>query len=119
MINHTVVYAMACLMYLSGRRGRNVQLAEIAAAQGIPQAYCQKVLAALARAGILQSFRGQGYCLERDAKEISLRQVMEALSAVTHPRLEKEEGGLAGLTERLGETLAARLEGVLVSDFVA
>ena len=118
MINHSVVYAMACLMYLARRRGQVIPLSEIAAGQGLPTPYCQKLLGALAKAGLISSSRGHGYSLSRDPKDVNLRQVMEALSSVTHPHAKKEQDGFTALTETIDRKLSVQMEGVHVSDFI-
>ncbi|HLF09078.1 MAG TPA: Rrf2 family transcriptional regulator, partial [Dehalococcoidia bacterium] len=105
----TAEVGLACLAHLSRRRGRFIQLSEIAAHAEVPEAYGQKVLAALVHAGLVESSRGKGYCLDRDARDINLRQVLDALSARNHPRLEMEGREFAGIERRLADALAARL----------
>ncbi|RLT28076.1 MAG: Rrf2 family transcriptional regulator [Chloroflexi bacterium] len=73
-----------------------VQRAEIARRQHVPEAYLDHLLAQLRRAGLIRSTRGPsgGHELARDAKEITLLQVLETLegSLAPLPCLEDHDG---------------------------
>ena len=79
MINQTMGYAIRCLMELAKRDGKYVEVREVARAQGIPECYCQKVLYALAKGGIVSSWKGRGFSLERPVGSINVVEVMEAV----------------------------------------
>jgi Rrf2 family iron-sulfur cluster assembly transcriptional regulator len=75
-------YAIRGMLYLARQpRGRKVMTSEVARAADVPESFLAKVLQVLARAGIVESFRGTGggFALIRPAGEISLRQVIEAV----------------------------------------
>jgi Rrf2 family protein len=61
--------------------GERLQVAEIAARQGIPERYLEQMMASLRRAGLLRSSRGPrgGYQLARPAASIDLAEVLECL----------------------------------------
>jgi len=57
-----------------------VQVCEIALAQEIPQAYCQKILLLLSRAGLVESIKGRGFTLVKPVESITTLEVVKALS---------------------------------------
>ena len=64
-----------------GRRARPVSLAEIAASQMLSLAYLEQLFGPMRRAGLVASARGPGggYRLTREASEITIAQVVEAV----------------------------------------
>ncbi|MEN8148790.1 MAG: Rrf2 family transcriptional regulator [Planctomycetota bacterium] len=73
-------YAIHGLAYLAYKGGDTVTyLSEIAEFFSIPSSYLAKVFQALARGGLVASYRGAkgGYALSRPGNEITLRQVIE------------------------------------------
>jgi len=64
-----------------------VPLAEIAAADGLPLAYLEHLVARLRKAGLVDSRRGSrgGYMLARDAEQITMAEVVEALEGSIAP----------------------------------
>jgi Rrf2 family protein len=64
-----------------------IPLAEIAAADGLPLAYLEHLVARLRKAGLVDSRRGSrgGYLLARAASEISMAEVVEALEGSIAP----------------------------------
>ncbi len=73
-------YAIHGMGYLATKDpGEVTFLSEISEYIGIPSSYMAKVFQALARAGLVRSFRGAkgGYALARPATEITLREVIE------------------------------------------
>jgi Rrf2 family transcriptional regulator, cysteine metabolism repressor len=64
-----------------------IPLAEIAAADGLPLAYLEHLVARLRKAGLVDSRRGSrgGYLLARAAREISMAEVVEALEGSIAP----------------------------------
>jgi len=49
------------------------------AVAGLPSPYLAKIMQALARGGVLDSFRGRGYALPRPPEEVFLRDVIRAI----------------------------------------
>ena len=89
---HSLIYMAAGRPSTSGRASRSRRLAaggqpgpflvgDIARAIGAPESYLRKVLQQLARGGLLGSHRGVrgGFSLAREARLISLRDVVEAV----------------------------------------
>src|SRR5271170_5869657 len=75
-------YGVRVMVELARRAGGDpVPLAEIAAHDGLPLAYLEHLVARLRKAGLVDSRRGSrgGYMLARDAHEISMAEVVEAL----------------------------------------
>jgi Rrf2 family protein len=71
------------------RRGGDqpVPLAEIADHEGLPLAYLEHVVARLRRADLVESRRGArgGYLLARDADQITMAEIVEALEGTIAP----------------------------------
>lgn len=75
-------YAIRGMLFLARQpRGRKVMTSEVARAADVPESFLAKVLQVLARAGIVESFRGTGggFALIRPAGEITLRRIVEAV----------------------------------------
>lgn len=128
----TVAYALACIAELAKRMGEFVQVSEIAQAQNIPAAYCQKILLALSRAGIVMSVKGQGFSLILPPESLTTLRVLQAVQEDTRvttslaphpdplPRAEREiweEENEAVRT--ISHTLSAKLNSTLASLTVA
>jgi Rrf2 family protein len=78
----STTHALRALAHLASRPGGEVVLGrELAREVGIPAPYLAKVLATLARAGVLTASRGArgGYRLARPPEEIALIEVVEPL----------------------------------------
>lgn len=75
-------FGLRCALTLA-RAGRHASLTlgQVAEAEGLTSAYAGKLLRLLVQAGLVESTRGRsgGYCLTRDAAEITLREVVEPL----------------------------------------
>lgn len=89
MLSQRTRYAIRALLHLSDRYGKGpVQLAEIAAAQNIPAKFLTVILSEMARAGLVDTQRGEdgGYWLARRPSEISygdvIRQTRGSLALV-------------------------------------
>jgi len=81
-------YGVRVMVELARRAGEApVPLAEIAEADGLPLAYLEHLVARLRKAGLVDSRRGSrgGYMLARDAHEISMAEVVEALEGSIAP----------------------------------
>lgn len=74
-------YAIRCVYYLAGKAGEVTMVGEIARKMDTPKSFLAKILQKLARANIVQSFRGVkgGFQLARKPKEINLLEVIEAI----------------------------------------
>lgn len=92
-------YGLLALMELAGVQasGERLQVAEIAARQGIPERYLEQMMASLRRAGLLRSSRGPrgGYQLARPAATITLAEVLDCLEGDTAPATITEGGSSA------------------------
>jgi len=79
-LSASATHALRAIAFLAGRPGEEAMLGrDLARKVGIPVPYLSKVLAALARAGVLSASRGVkgGYRLARPASRIKLLQVVE------------------------------------------
>jgi len=75
-------YALRAVIYLSAQDQDKVTLvSEIAERQMVPVNFLFKILRKMVRAGLVKSFRGPrgGYALARNASEITVLQVVEAV----------------------------------------
>lgn len=75
-------YGVRALYDLALHYGRGpVQSRDIAARQGVPEAYLHQVLGALNRAGLVQSTRGPlgGHVLAREPRDVSLWDILLVL----------------------------------------
>ena len=117
-MNRTLAYGLACLHYLGQNNGGAWnQVADISRFQGLPAAYCNKVLQALVHAGFVESQKGKGYRLCKELDDISVWQLMEAFTFNGAPKAEKER-----VPNKLYETLRVEvnhwLVGLTVQDIV-
>ena len=111
-------YAIHGLAYLAYKGGDVViYLSEIAEFFSIPSSYLAKVFQALARGGLVVSYRGAkgGYALARPAKEITLRQVIEIFEGPIRNdcplmRSPCNVKTLCSVSERLGQAQQAFLD---------
>jgi Rrf2 family protein len=82
-LGNTTKYAFESLAYLIRSHARDewAQIADIAAASGIPRKYLEQVLLDLKTGGLLESKKGQGggYRLSRSPDAISVGQVLNAI----------------------------------------
>ena len=75
-------YGLRAMVHLAGHdRGRPIPLPAIAAAEGIPAPFLERILAQLREAGLLKTTRGVGggYRLARPAAEVAVADVVTAL----------------------------------------
>jgi len=78
----SIEYAIHGLVYLAAAKSDSAVLVnDIAAAIRVPESYLRKVLQLLGRGGLVASHRGVkgGFTLARDPKEITLKDVVEAI----------------------------------------
>lgn len=80
-MNEGVEWAAHCCLNLSWAEPQRVTAAKLAAFYGLPTAYLNKQLQALARAGIVSSTSGPrgGFLLARSPRDISLMDVVVAI----------------------------------------
>ncbi|OGS04390.1 MAG: hypothetical protein A3G41_00135 [Elusimicrobia bacterium RIFCSPLOWO2_12_FULL_59_9] len=114
MINQTVIYAIGCVLELAKRQGQFAEVREISKAQAIPESYCQKVLYALAKKGVLTSWKGRGFCLDRALDSLSLADILDAVQSVH--KAQKTEG--SALAQCLNERVNGLLKGLALRDLV-
>jgi Rrf2 family nitric oxide-sensitive transcriptional repressor len=81
MISRTAEYALRAVVFLGNQQGKAQTTAAIAKASDAPADYLAKVMQSLGRAEVVKSRRGLngGFTLGRDASDISLLQVVEAV----------------------------------------
>ncbi len=75
-------YGLTAAMYLATQPpGTVLQGSRLAEAEGLPPMFLAKILRKLTRHGVLRSFRGRdrGYALARAPRDISVREVLEAI----------------------------------------
>jgi Rrf2 family cysteine metabolism transcriptional repressor len=81
-------YGVRVMAHLARRkRDLPISLASIAEAEGLPLAYLEHLVQRLRRAGLVDSRRGAhgGYSLTKDAAEITMAEVVEALEGEIAP----------------------------------
>lgn len=78
-LNQKVRYGLECLFELASTPTEYTDGDHIATARGIPSAYAQKILSALAQYGLIYSMKGQGYRLARPLEDITALEVIKAL----------------------------------------
>jgi len=111
-------YAIHGLAYLSYKGGDVViYLSEIAEYFSIPSSYLAKVFQALARGGLVVSYRGAkgGYALSRPGDQITLRAVIEIFEGPIRNdcplmRSPCNARSLCSVSERLGQAQQAFLD---------
>ena len=75
-------YAVRSLVYLALQGSdTRIMASEVASAEEIPVNFVRKILESLAKTGLVKSYRGAGggFTLGREAYQITLRQVIEAI----------------------------------------
>jgi len=101
-ISRRGLYALKALCHLAGRPdGDVVRVAEIAAAEGIPEKFLEGILGFLKNARIVASRRGRdgGYALRRPADDILLGEVIRLVDGPLAPFGDAEELALRVRTE--------------------
>lgn len=94
-------YATVVLTVLAARRGQVLSASELAEAAGLEAPTVAKLLKPLAQAGLVVGLRGAngGYRLAREAAQISLIQIVEAMEgplAITDCSNDHSTCGIAG-----------------------
>ncbi|HEV8342601.1 MAG TPA: Rrf2 family transcriptional regulator [Candidatus Binatia bacterium] len=81
-IPRRVDYGLRAMIYLATQNPeRSCSVSEIASQQNVPRKFLEKIIRDLIRCGLVKSKRGPdgGYTLTRSPREISFRDVIEAL----------------------------------------
>ena len=116
-------YATLVMTVLATRPGEVVSANELAEAAGIEVPTAAKVLKPLAHAGLLEGIRGAGggYRLARDARDVSLADIVEAMEgplAMTECSIHdghcgiEDSCGVRGNWQRVNDVVAAALRGI-------
>jgi Rrf2 family protein len=117
-MNRTLAYGLACLDYLGRNNGGQWnQVCDICRRQGLPVAYCNKVLQALVHAGLVESQKSKGYRLNKELDDISVWDLMEAFTLNGAPKAERAEAA-GKLYRKLKERVDHWLVGLTVKDIV-
>lgn len=113
MISQTAEYALRAMVHLAEHASSSLPVQQIAEATQVPPGYLAKVLQALSRAKIVAAQRGLGggYRLQRGTREISLFDVVNAVSVFERIErcplgLPQHEHQLCALHRKLDEALA-------------
>jgi len=86
-LNQATDYAFRAVLYLSRlSRGEVVEARVIAEQEHIPMRFMLKIFRMLTQAGIVESYRGigGGYALAKMPREITMRNVVEAVEGPVH-----------------------------------
>lgn len=82
-VSRKVDYALRAVIHLASQEagGRACSVGEIAAREGIPRQFLEKIVQQLIHAGLVRSRRGPhgGYVLARPAEQVTFRDVIEAV----------------------------------------
>ena len=112
-MNRTDRYRLLALLELARIYPESTAAADIARARGIPSAYLSRLLAELARAGLVTSRRGAGggVALARDPCGVPIGAVLDhdTSSPTSTPPLDR-------LERRLADAMASALEGLTIAD---
>lgn len=81
-ISRKIDYALRAVIYLTLRNDRRpCSVAEIAAQEGVPKKFLEKIIQDLIRHGLVRSTRGAqgGYALAHDPENVTFKDVLEAI----------------------------------------
>jgi len=126
-VSEAASLALHATAVMAGARGKQVTARKVASVLGVSEAHLSKVLQRLTRAGLVRGTRGPhgGYRLTRPARQISLREVYEAVEGsleVEHcllgvPVCGQRKCLVAGLFEKLGREMIRELGKTTLNDF--
>lgn len=116
-------YAVRLVFELAKREPAHASTRDVAAEHGVPEAYSQKVVQRLSKAGLLSTLRGPhgGIRLSRPPSQISIRDVVEAMDGpIVFNRCQKWPGDCSdsepcpihSVWERLSTLLRQSMEAV-------
>ena len=89
-------YGMLGVLYLAQKNDSSVTpLSEISEARQIPEKFLAKIFQALAKSGIVKSYRGVrgGFTLSRNPDRINVREILESIQGPFHLVKSKPNGG--------------------------
>jgi Rrf2 family protein len=95
-------YATRAVLYLAGaKKGQRVATSQVANEQQIPSPFLAKIILQLSIAGLIKTSRGArgGISLARDAEQITLLDVIEAIDGSIQLNICAEEKGGCALEE--------------------
>ena len=130
--NRATTYAILSVVEIAKQHAAGtkigIQANEIAETYGLPMAYAAKVMSQLARSRVLRSDRGPkgGFQLARDAKEVTLLEVIDAVGSTIDGRLDAEQtvalgnvqSGLADVYGAATDGAREVLGGITVGEFI-
>jgi Rrf2 family protein len=108
-LSQSVTYAIHAVLRLAeSREGTPVSCGRLAEKGRMPERFLLQILRDLAKQGILQSTRGGGggFTLGRQASEISLLEIIEAVDGPVGANLPLKTGFPPGVGDRLQEALS-------------
>ncbi len=110
-------YATVVLTVLAARPGQVLSAADLAEHAGLEQPTVSKLLKPLAQAGLVEGLRGVhgGYRLSRDASDISLIEIVEAMEGPLAMTECSQDHGQCGIAHQCG----VRANWRLINDVVA
>ena len=124
-------YGLRAMVYLAGRRDQGpAPLSEIAASEGFPGAFLERILARLREAGLVRATRGAsgGYALARSPGSVAVADVVVALEGpLTLVDCMQSDRSCARaeacasrvVWRRLDDAITRALEGLSLEDLVA
>lgn len=79
LITREIDYAIRALIYLAGRRGKVVPVAELVEALGITRPFLRKIMQELAKTDVVESYKGNkgGFRLKKKPENIYLIDLVE------------------------------------------
>ena len=108
-------YAVVGMAELARNSGRPVPIATVAERREIPVQFLEQLFSTLRRAGLLTSQRGVkgGYSLARDAEQITVLEVVQALDGKVGQEADEAGGiwaeGVTALRKVFGQTTIAEV----------
>lgn len=110
-------YATVVLTVLAARPGQVLSAADLAEHAGLEQPTVSKLLKPLAQAGLVEGLRGVhgGYRLSREASDISLIEIVEAMEGPLAMTECSQDHGQCGIAHQCG----VRANWRLINDVVA
>lgn len=128
-------YGLRCLVQLAKKpQGESTTAVAMAEMEGISVPYANKIMHTLKNKGLIDSVRGikGGYCLNRDKKDMTVEQVLEALDDTLFPNEfcnwfggqkstcihNKEECSIRPLWRLLSNHISKILTGITLADLI-
>ena len=112
-------YAVTAIMAVAiGEKSKPVTLAEISEEQGISISYLEQIFARLRKSLLVKGTRGPGggYCLSRDAKDISIAEIIIAVEdqlRVQKPIGNGQANQRSSLINSMWDDLSQRIQALL------